>query len=88
MNSVILFSHETEGHTLTVQHTELCPGLCGSLDGRGVWGTVATCICMAELLRYSPEIITTLLIVYIPNTKGFPCGSAGKESAYNAGDLG
>ena len=22
----------------TVQHTELCSALCGSLDGRGVWG--------------------------------------------------
>ena len=67
---------------------ELCPVLCGSLDGRGVWGKVATCICMAELLRYSPEIITTLLTVNIPNTKGFPCGSADEESACNAGDLG
>ena len=36
--------------------------LCGSLDGRGVWGRMYTCICMAESLHHSPEIITILLI--------------------------
>ena len=36
--------------------------LCGSLDGRGVWGRMYTCICMAESLHHSTEIITTLLI--------------------------
>ena len=25
---------------------ELCSMLCGSLDGRGVWGRMDTCICM------------------------------------------
>ena len=39
--------------------------LCGSLDGRGVWGTMDTCICMAESLCCLPEIIT-LLISYTP----------------------
>ena len=34
------------------------------MDGRGVWGRINTCICMAESLRCSPETITTLLIVY------------------------
>ena len=29
---------------------ELCSVLCGSLDGRGVWGRMVTCLCMAELL--------------------------------------
>ena len=29
----------------TVQHMELCSVLCGSLDGRGVWGTRDTCTC-------------------------------------------
>ena len=45
--------------------------LCGSLDGRGVWGTMDTCICMAESLCCSPETITTLLTGYTPiqNTK-------------------
>ena len=43
---------------------ELCSGLCGSLDGRGVWGRMETCICMAESLPCSPETITTLLISY------------------------
>ena len=45
-------------------HMELCSMLCGSLDGRGVWGRVDTCIHMAESLCCSPETITTLLIGY------------------------
>ena len=41
-----------------------------SLDGRGVWGRMDTCVCMAESLCYSPETITTLLIGYtIQNNK-------------------
>ena len=37
-----------------------------SLDGRGVWGRMDTCICMAEFLCYWPETSTTLLIGYTP----------------------
>ena len=37
-----------QGHT--VWNTELCSMLCGSLDGRGVWGRIDTCISMAESL--------------------------------------
>ena len=44
----------------------------GSLDGRGVWGRMDTCICMAELLCCAPETITTLLIGYTPKTKKHP----------------
>ena len=40
--------------------------LCGSLIGRGVWGRMDMCICMAESLSCSPEIITTLLIGCTP----------------------
>ena len=39
--------------------------LYGSLDGRGVWGRMDTCIYKAESHHSSPEIITTLLIGYI-----------------------
>ena len=46
----------------SVQHSVLC----GSLDGRGVWGRMDTCVCMAESLCCSPETITTLLIDYTP----------------------
>ena len=38
-----------------------CSMLCGSLDGKGVWGRMDTCICMsslAESLRCSPKTIT------------------------------
>ena len=38
-----------------------CSMLCGSLDGRGVWGRVDICICMAESLHCSPGTITALL---------------------------
>ena len=38
--------------------------LCGSLDGRRVWGGMNTYIYMAESLPSSPEIITMLLIGY------------------------
>ena len=43
---------------------ELCSMLCGSLDGRGVWGRMDACIWMAEPLHCSPETIATLLISY------------------------
>ena len=50
----------------SIEHRELCSRLCGSLDGRGIWGRMDTCIGMAESLHCSPEIITTLLIGYAP----------------------
>ena len=43
---------------------ELYSMLCGSLDGRGVWGRMDTCICIADPLHCSPEAITTLLMGY------------------------
>ena len=49
----------------TVQHMDLCSMLCGSLDGRGVWGRKDSCVCMAESHR-SSETITTLLTGYKP----------------------
>jgi len=48
---------------------ELCSMLCGSLDERGVWGRMDTCICMTKSLHCSPETITTLLIGYTPIQK-------------------
>ena len=43
--------------------------LCGSLDGRVVWGRLDTYICMAESLHCSPKTITTLLVGYTPVQK-------------------
>ena len=43
---------------------KLCAMLCGSLDGRGIWGRMDARLCMAELLHCSPETITALLISY------------------------
>ena len=45
---------------------EFCSMLPGSLDGRGVWGKMDTCICKAEFLHCSHETITAVLIDYIP----------------------
>ena len=36
-----------------------------SLDGRGAWGRMDTCVCTAESLCCPPETITTLLIGYV-----------------------
>ena len=41
----------------TVQHMELCSMLCGSLAGRGAWGTMDSCVRMAESLCCAPESI-------------------------------
>ena len=48
----------------TVQQMELYSMFYGSLDGRGVWGRMPSCICMAESLRCLSETTTTLLITY------------------------
>ena len=53
----------------TVQHMELCSMLCGSLDGKGDWGRMDTCICMAEFLCWPPETTVTLLNWLYYNTK-------------------
>ena len=48
----------------TVWHMELCSLLLASLDDRGGWQRMDTCIRMAESLCCPPEIIATLLIGY------------------------
>ena len=45
---------------------ELYSVLSASLDGTGFWGRMDTCVYMAESLRCSPEMTTTLLINYTP----------------------
>ena len=44
----------------------LFSGLCGSLDGRGVWRRMDTCIHMVGSPCCSPETITMLLIRHTP----------------------
>ena len=44
---------------------ELCSMLCGSLDGRRVWGRMDTQVCTAECLHCSPETITTLSVNWL-----------------------
>ena len=45
----------------------------GSLDGRGVWVRMNTCICMAESFHCPPETITTLFVnwLYLIQNKMF-----------------
>ena len=50
----------------TLYHRELSSMFCASLDGRGVWGRVATYICMGESIRFSSETTTTVLISCTP----------------------
>ena len=45
---------------------ELYSMLSASLDGIGFWGRMDTCVYMAESLRCSSEMTTTLLINYTP----------------------
>ena len=45
-----------------VQHRELHSALCGSLDGKGVWGRMDTGTCTTESRHCSLETITTLFI--------------------------
>ena len=53
---------------LLYRRRELHSVLCGSLDGRGIWGGrgMDTGICMAESLPCPPETVTTLLVSYTP----------------------
>ena len=44
---------------------ELCSMLCGSLDGRGVWGRMDTCIGMTDSLCCSPETISILFVNWL-----------------------
>ena len=56
----------------TIKYMEFCSMLWGSLDGRGVWGRMDTCVFTVESLSCSPETncscspIMMLLISYTP----------------------
>ena len=39
--------------------------ICGSLDGRGLWGRMDTCVYMAESLFWPSESITMLSIICV-----------------------
>ena len=65
----------------SIWHMELCLMLCGSLDGRGVWGRMDTRVCMTRALCCLPETIRALLVGYSPILNGFPGGASGKELA-------
>ena len=49
----------------TVQHRELSSMLCGSQDGRGVWGRMDTCICMAEIDKNLSYIKLSYIRIYL-----------------------
>ena len=45
---------------------EIFSVLCGSLDRKGVWGRMYTCIRLAELLCCAPETAPALLTSHAP----------------------
>ena len=51
---------------IDLYHMDLYSVLCGSLNGRRVWGRINTDICMAKSLGCLPETYITLLIGYSP----------------------
>ena len=53
----------------TLQHMEFCSMSLGSVNGRGVWGRMVTCIRMAESLRCSPKTIHNIVNWLYFNTK-------------------
>ena len=74
----------------TLYHRELSSMFCASLDGRGVWGRMDTCICMAESLLCLHETITTLITSYIPlypNTRASQVVLMVKNPPASAGDI-
>ena len=73
----------------SLYHRELCSMFCASLDGRGVWGRMDTCICVAESLLCPPETITTLLTSYTPypNTRASQVALMVKNLPANARDI-
>ena len=42
--------------------------LCGSIDGKGVWGRVDMCICMAESFHCPPETVHNIVNLLFLNT--------------------
>ena len=64
MHTLLHLKWITNNDLLCSRYIELCSMLCSSLDGRGVYGRMDTCICMAEFLCCPPETIITLLIDY------------------------
>ena len=50
----------------TVQHSIICSVVCGSLDERGVWQRMETCICTPESFCCPPETVTILLTGHTP----------------------
>ena len=53
-----------QGHA--VWHVKLCSVLCGSLDGRGVWGRTDTLVCMASPFTWQYH---SILNWFFPETK-------------------
>ena len=60
-NEVQMFAVKNRENVLC---RELCLVLHGSLDGKGVWGKMDKCICMAESVCCPPQTITALSTAY------------------------
>ena len=60
IHSAIFKMDNQQGPTISIWNSDYVV-LCVSLDGRGFWRRMDTCVCMAGSLCYSPETITTLI---------------------------
>ena len=67
----ILYSKWITNKDLLYSTWNSTQSFCASLDGRGLWGRMDTCICTAESLHGSPESTATLFIgfTHIQNKK-------------------
>ena len=53
------------------QLRELCAMSCGSLDGRGVWGRMDTCVSMVECLCCPPKVSQRCKLAMPQNNRKF-----------------
>ena len=69
MHTTVFKMNNQQGPTV---HRGLCSMLYGSLDEKGVWGRMDTCICMAEFLHYPPETVIDNWFMKVKVTQSCP----------------
>ena len=85
-------SWESQTERIMEARTHVCPAVVCILPFRVPYQKAFVVITFATMVHAFSILIFTLyhyyLFTVLPCSSGFPCGSAGKESACNAGDLG
>ena len=98
MHTYILYNAakaQLQPHTEAIHHQEVITDTIIKIQGRHSTHPAWSCICyvsLDQLVNLSepqlPHFVLFLILTFLYWSKGFPCGSAGKDSACNAGDLG